>query len=769
MFSLRVVNGGLCAKTSRSGFSHMARATIIALVLAGCGADTVATVANDDVDSYADFPAGAQLLSVDPPAALGDSVILLTRSAATVLLNGTDKLLLARGRAASAAGSFAVRASRNGDSVLVASRAVQSSDQLLVSSTTGTRSSPVWVLHPDSISSMRIEGLPDTVLVGQRFALSAAVNSARFGRLTTKRGLWSTSNGAVASYSEGTLTATSAGTADISVATLGRTTVHRLVVRSVASTGTITGLPASLVNGQGSQATASFRDSQGAAIPCATIVWSAQPAGVLLLGSSTSATVTVTGGTAGSGELQATCGAVTAKQTVLVTTPGSQSGINLRVNVLTATVPATINVSAGVPMAPGRLRAADVGSLRLLVNGTEIPRHASALLGTHPDGSLRSVLLQFTVPATAATAPVLLEFSGRTAGSLPKAPVTAVPDAIVRYESLPELIATGIVGPTLPRSASPTSPTFFTTYESKFDTFEAIHSASTEPSYSTNFYDRILALYGFWARTGNPILFARASLLTRRFRDEYVVPNNYGLPEWQAGIDGMAVHYWLTGDDSTRNTILRVASNIEFYRGTTVRITNPDHPWMDARVYARVLMTKVLSIMLGATSTLATSNSPGIADIKVAAANNLRDMLSMQRTDGSWRFKSQCGEASNYTIGLLIGVLGQYHDNVSPDVRIQPSVQKAVDFLFASQWRTSDRSFNYYSGTCTGHGGPSAAPDLNGLFLDGIGWLHRRTRNPQLRSYGDAVFQGGAEKAFVNWGKQFNQQYQMSWRWLGSR
>jgi hypothetical protein len=702
---------------------------------------------------------------------LGDSLVLLADSTYGVRLGGDDQWRYAGGTVSSRVGAVQATWDASGDSMVVRTGNGPATDSLSIISGTRRRASPVWVLAPSGIRDLRIAGAPDTLRVGDSATVQLMVDTDRFGVLGTRTGTWSVNDASIGGLDGNRIVARSGGPLLLSVARLGRTATKALFIRGAATAGNIVGLPSVVALGSQTRVTASFRDARGAPIACRTLSWTVAPPVVASIAPTENGAALISALSTGSASVLARCdgsGEALASFTVTSAIAPTAPGIALRIDRIDSTGSASqLFVSAGLPMAPGRMRTADVAGLRLTVGGTEIGRHASALQGTHPDGSLRSILLQFTVPIASVGAPVRLEFAGRTIDPLPMRPPPSEPSTIVRYENLSDLIATGIVGSTMPRALSPQSPAFFRTYEQRFDQFEPIHSAASDPAYSQNYYDRVLAQYGFWARTGNPALFARASRLARRYRNEYIIPERYGLPEWQAGIDGIAVHYWLTGDDSSRNTILLVASSMETYRGSTQMFRDSTHVWMDARIYARVLMTKVLAHMMGATSLPA--NPIAIPDLRQAARTDLNDILAMQHPDGTWRFSSHCYETSNFMIGLLIGVLGQYFDQFEGDARIRPAVRRTVDFLFSTQWRSADLSFNYYSGPCRNEPGLVKSPDLNGLFLDGIGWLHRMTRDPLLRARGDSLFHGTATDAAVYLGKQFNQSYQMSFRWLGAR
>jgi hypothetical protein len=216
--------------------------------------------------------------------------------------------------------------------------------------------------------------------------------------------------------------------------------------------------------------------------------------------------------------------------------------------------------------------------------------------------------------------------------------------------------------------------------------------------------------------------------------------------------------------------VLRVASVFEASRGSSTIFTDKQHDWMDNRVQARVLGAKVLSWMLGATALPEVpGRSPAYTSLRTELSNDVRDILLGQDADGAWRWKSSCFGSSNFMSGLLNGVLGSYFEEVFADPAVLTAVAKSYTFMQSSQWLPTDNAFKYYELNCPGYGGPGASGDLNGLFLSGLSFLYRRSSDPKWRVLGEAIFKGGVDNAYLNNAKQFNQQYQMSYRWLGAR
>ena len=137
--------------------------------------------------------------------------------------------------------------------------------------------------------------------------------------------------------------------------------------------------------------------------------------------------------------------------------------------------------------------------------------------------------------------------------------------------------------------------------------------------------------------------------------------------------------------------------------------------------------------------------------------------------DGSYRFVATCRTDYAYMDGLLNDALIRYHDTFDPDPRIPGAVKRSLDFLWSAQWISSAGAFRYADGVCPGKAGPTPAPDLNLLIVDGFGWYYARSGDLRYLERGDAAFRSGVTRAFLQGDKQFNQNYSTSYRYLATR
>jgi hypothetical protein len=444
--------------------------------------------------------------------------------------------------------------------------------------------------------------------------------------------------------------------------------------------------------------------------------------------------------------------------------PAMPGAIDLTVQRLAAGCGAVL-VSSGLPMAPGTLTAARLAQVRLYVGGREQSLHVEPLHGTHTDGSLRAVLVQFNYPLRFGT-PVRGQLViGGTRGTvdLPKPASSRTSPAAVVLPTNPEyLVSTQLVGPTVTvATASQLSPVF-EKYEADFRKYADYHWNRAGASWEENFYDRALIYYAWWVRSGNVEYWKRATALAVSYRKDYIEANNHNTSAHWSQIEGLELHYLLTGDEASRYAVGRIGDvfNHPYY---VSNLGNLDGE-MENRIQARTLMAFVTAWRLDAPSQ---KGSAWPALLRQA----LTAILSSQDASGAYRFKrsdNQCGHNKPFMVGLLNDALIKYHTYFSSDARIPTAVQRAVDYMWANDWDSAAQAFVYLGGPCS-TGGAEPAPDLNHLVVNGFGWTYQRTGNPAYRERGDQVFAGGVAKAWLSGSKQFNQVYTSSFRYLAYR
>jgi hypothetical protein len=342
----------------------------------------------------------------------------------------------------------------------------------------------------------------------------------------------------------------------------------------------------------------------------------------------------------------------------------------------------------------------------------------------------------------------------------PLASPSGVPAAAALPTDPAYLVATGLVGPTLTASQTSALGGGFAEYERAFRPAADAQWAAAGDAWEHNYYDRALVYAAMWARTGDPEYWVRSVKQAAAYRRNYLEANNYmASPHW-AQLEGVATHYWLTGDEASRTAVSRTADVlwIFVYRGNW-------REW-DPRIYGRVLLAQLLAYRLDGAARgdvqLPAAWSQRL-DTAVSALVNYSEATGRYVTGPEW-----CGGQANFMIGVLHDALIQAHTYYRADPRIVAAVRRGVDYQWATQWRADAGAFQYVNLTCGGNT-TDPAGDVNGLLVAPFGWLARVTGNAAYRSAGDAVFTVLTRNTWLGGSKQFNQAYALSYRYLGYR
>jgi hypothetical protein len=420
-------------------------------------------------------------------------------------------------------------------------------------------------------------------------------------------------------------------------------------------------------------------------------------------------------------------------------------------------------VSNGIPLPQG-LPPDSTTHFALIIAGHEQPIHLEALAGRYVDGSARALLIQFQYPVNAGSPVPALLIAGpsvtRTTTDLPKTTVTwTIPAAAALPTSPSYLVGTGVVGQTITRAAAPTSPAIFSTYENDFVSYGDQHWATEAGDWTYNYYDRVLIWYAWWVRTGNPEYWRRAAIDAVAYRQQSLVPDGYIEQPNQAQLEGLALHYLLTGDEASRYAVARVAT--VFADIWTPVLDCPScsgGQYVEGRIQARVLQSHYLSWMINAVG-----DSP--RNWLSLMATDVTKILNTQGADGSYRFVQWEGSHSNYMTGLMHDMMIKYYTYVQADARIPPAIKKTLDWMWSTQWVSSAQAFKYVSEDMS-TGTTAPAPDLNLLIVTGYAWYYMYSGDATYRTKADAIFAGGVNGAYLTGFKQFNQNYTSSYRYL---
>jgi hypothetical protein len=394
--------------------------------------------------------------------------------------------------------------------------------------------------------------------------------------------------------------------------------------------------------------------------------------------------------------------------------------------------------------------------------------YVEALPAVHADGSLRAVLVAFQADLPAVGTPVvgqLVVGAARTAPPLAKPTADRGSPVAVALPSDPAyLVSTQLVGPTVSTAATAGLGAPVAKYEADFRSFADYHWGLTGAAWTENYYDRALIYYAWWVRTGELEYWKRATAMAVAYRRDYLEANAYGTSAHWSQLEGLEVHYLVTGDEASRLAVGRVADvfNMAYYMNN---LGDPTAE-MENRMQARTLMALLTAWRLNAPS-----QTGAVWGTLLPTA--LTRILASQDSSGAYRFTrttNQCGYNKPFMVGLLNDAFIKYHTSFAADARILPAVQKAADYMWANDWNATARAFVYLDGPCPGYDESQVpAPDLNNLIVTGYGWLAQQTGTASYRDRAEQIFSGGIDQSYLSGSKQFNEEYSASFRYLANR
>ena len=758
-------------RSSNAAVASVSSAGVVTAIGAGSAA-IIATVGGTD---------GVATVVVAQPTALPVAKITLTANSSTInvgqgtqvvatLFDSLGNVLAGRTVTWASSNASVAKSSATGYVTGVAAGTAS------LSATSGTVTATISITVVKSVTATG----PKTVLValsnsalpvGGSATATATVIDSVGNTLSGLTVTWMSSNNAVASVDgSGHVTALLGGSANISATVVGITGSAPLSVTasavSVASVSVSLNL-STLTVGQLGQATAVARDANGAVVSGHPVTWSISSGAAV---ASVNSTGLVSALSAGSAQIMATVGGVSNVASLTVNAapttppPSGTTAVPLMVTRL-VTGTGSVLVSNGIPLQPGMLFSTGLGNVLLRINNVEVPIAVSATAGSHKDGSLRSVVVQFlyNVPSTGVAATLHLgaaRSQNMAAQAIPSAPVAVALPTDPNY-----LIATELVGPTVTQAASKALSGSWNKYENDFITYADKHWALYGSDWAnTNYYDRAQIYYAWWVRTGNPEYWRRGTLTAVDYRTKYLEPNNYNVTHHWSQLEGLTDHYWLTGDAMSQKAVGKTADVLaSYYRKGVLDDTN--HIDMESRIQARSLQSMLLAWEIQAPG----GPNYGPTTWATHLPLMLGQILKAQNTKGAYIWGGYCRTSINYMNGLLNDAMIRYSTRFQADSRILPSIKANADWLWANQWRT-DLSFNYQSAYCARNGSSaSASHDLNNLFATTFSWLYKQTGQTTYRQAADLMFDSGVKKAYLSGVKQFNEEYTASYKYLSYR
>jgi uncharacterized protein YjdB len=713
-------------------------------------------------------------------------------------------------------------------------------EALIIASSGNLRDTTRVTVTGDPPGEVALRVLPDSVVlhwIGASIQLSVTASpvhgestaggmSTQTAALATPEVSWQSLDTDIAVVDEmGIVTARAVGSAIIvaSAVCCGASDSARATIDQRVAAIEVSPASPAVAPGATLRLSAEAHDQGGTPIATATFTWTSDKPEV--------ATVTddgvVTGVSVGTAAIRAASGGQTAATTVNVTTdapPPPAAGtrdLPLTLHRLDGGS-GTVRVSSGILLVPGQLREADVAQIAVMVGAAEVPAYVEALHGRHRDGSVVSVLVQFDAdPEKQPTAELRLGSAPRQPRLL-KAPVDFRPGAAmsdVRSHGYPRAVAVPPVehmvaafrlfGPAVSVADARAMGGAFAAFEADFALwsdrkFDALQDhissgSSRDRILGADYYDRGYHHMAWFARSGDPEYLRRGAVYTFNHRYHYFESNKYAIAEFRWVLDGLAAHYWLTGDEESRVAVNQFArraygNNGDSWNWTRMRMCNYKG---EARPVARALSAMAWAGRLGWSDVDWGHAVRGYVDLVLAGGRNGNQWATDPNDyrNGAWiythpDFPTGAGcsveYVANFMNAMMMDALIMVYDHVHPDPRIPGVVKRNLDYLRHTQWRGPEGnrlqitngeptpSFNYYDVRLEGSGGPSRAVDLNGFYVHVFGWYGYHFGGAEYTHMANEAFatlsrnpKDGRSGPWLTGDKQFNETYQKAWQHLG--
>ena len=418
-----------------------------------------------------------------------------------------------------------------------------------------------------------------------------------------------------------------------------------------------------------------------------------------------------------------------------------------------------LRVSNGVPFPKGVVT--DVNTLALFDGDTELD-NTMMPLAVWPDGSLRSVLLQFM--RDAADFPATLTLHLNTLRGVPvNNPFTMdwiVPDAVA-FPDAEYLSDSGVMGPMVAAGTEAWMSDYDANQGAEFLNLTG-DDVWTNDCREDGYYSTTLTWYAHFVRSGDIEAYQWARQEAVHYRDDQI-----GADGRMAGreeprylyLKAMEADYLLSGDYETK----QVAEVMADYLLNTWDADffffahDDEHFWTERRAAFALLGLIVYGRFSGSVTHLD------------ATHDRLENILLTQAEWDLGGFihhlyahdPDECGVQGSYggspfMTGLMFETLIAYYEWFGNDAIIT-AVADACDWLWEEGWGTS--GFDYMIGCDTGTG---EAPDLNLLIAHGFAFAWHHTREQRFYDRGMEIFNQGVSEAYLGTRKHYNQNYRSS-------
>jgi len=274
-------------------------------------------------------------------------------------------------------------------------------------------------------------------------------------------------------------------------------------------------------------------------------------------------------------------------------------------------------------------------------------------------------------------------------------------------------------------------------------------SLSPDERLAQVYYDAQWVFYQIGDYTNDNSWYDCAELASSIYRDSYVLPFGAVVPGYWNFTHGVTQDYLRTGDETSRQAAILLSTQASYTPDTTPLEWTVDSTL--SREVAYAIMAYLNSEDLGQ------PRRDRLAQFIDQALGHL----------DQWFVAQNAPYVRPFMAGLTFHALISYYERTE-DPRIIPAITQAADWLWEHTWLPDEQAFMYTDREVSS-GGMEPAPDLNLLIATAYAFLYHQTGEVRFLSRGDQIFAGGVYGAWLNNGKQFNQNYRLSFEYVNLR
>lgn len=274
-------------------------------------------------------------------------------------------------------------------------------------------------------------------------------------------------------------------------------------------------------------------------------------------------------------------------------------------------------------------------------------------------------------------------------------------------------------------------------------------SASDDERLGTTYYDVQWIYFQIADYTGDDFWITCAQRAEGIYRDGYVADWSGRVPGYWNFTHGLLEDFRRTGDLESRAAVIELSHMAAFTADETPLEWTVDVE--TSREVAYAIMSYINAEKAGA---------PRRERLTALYSQALGHM-------DQWFGAGTAPYIRPFMVALTAQALIEY-DELIGDPAIVGLLEHAFEQLWEDTWLPAEGTFQY---TDREHasGGTEPAYDLNLLIAPVYAWLYHKTGKIDFLNKADLIFEGGVRNAWLVGGKQFNQQYRWSFKYLSWR